>query len=247
MTALFVDTGLMRESEGDKVQRVFEEMGIPLRRVDLSAVVLEALAGRTNMAEKRAVVVSLLHEEVLRQTANLPGPVTLVLGTNYSDVWTGGVKESWEGENLHVEEPLVHLFKSEVRAVARQLGFDEEMVERKPFPALGLGARIIGEVTRERLHALRVAERVYREEVEATGLHRKLHKYFPILAGELGAIGGELVILRAVTLSGGMLVPARLPYDMVERTVSRIREEAPNVARVFYDQTPTQVGQETFA
>lgn len=247
MLALFVDTGLMREDESDKVQGMFEEMGIPLRRVDLSGKVFDALRGKRSMSEKREVVVRLLHEEVIGQAKALRQPVTLVLGTNYSDVWTGGVKESWEDADLLVEEPLVHLFKSEVRAMARQLGLGNDLVERKPFPALGLGARIIGEVTQERLHALRVAERVFRDEIEEAGLHRKLHKYFPILAGELGQIGGEMVILRAVTISGGMLVPARLPYDLVERTVARILEEAPYVTRVFYDQTPTPVGQETFA
>ena len=144
-------------------------------------------------------------------------------------------------------EPLRSLFKDEVRAMARQMGLDEELASRKPFPALGLGARIVGEVTQERLHALRTAERVFREEILESGFERKLYKYFPILTGDGGITGGEMIILRAVTLSGAMLMPARLPYDLVERTVARVREEAPSVTRVFYDQTPTPVGQETFA
>ena len=131
--------------------------------------------------------------------------------------------------------------------MARQMGLDEELASRKPFPALGLGARIVGEVTQERLHALRTAERVFREEILESGFERKLYKYFPILTGDGGITGGEMIILRAVTLSGAMLMPARLPYDLVERTVARVREEAPSVTRVFYDQTPTPVGQETFA
>ena len=246
MTALFVDTGLMRDEEAEKVRSTFEERGIPLLRVDRSGEVLEALRGKRGMSEKSEVVVALLHEEVLRQTASMPGPVTLILGTNYSDVLTGGEKESWEDGDLIVEEPLINLFKDEVRALARQVGFGTEIADRKPFPALGLGARIIGEVTQERLHALRVAERVFREEIMSAGLERKLYKYFPIMAGEMGSFGLEMIILRAVTVSGATLVPARLPYDLVERTVARIREEAPNVARVFYDQTPTPIGQETF-
>ena len=131
--------------------------------------------------------------------------------------------------------------------MARLMGFDEELASRKPFPALGLGARIIGEVTQARLDTLRIAERVFREEIQEAGLERKLYKYFPILTGDSGLMGGDMVFLRAVTLSGATLVPARLPYDLVERTVARIMEEAPRVARVFYDQTPTAVGQETFA
>ena len=247
MKALFVDTGLMRDGESERVRHVFESMGIPLLHVDCSERVLEALRGKRNMKEKRSVVLSLLHDEILRQAASFSEPVTLVLGTNYSDIWTGGVQDEWANDGLTVEEPLCCLFKDEVRQMARQMGFDEELASRKPFPALGLGARITGEVTQERLHALRVSERIFREEVQAEGLERKLYKYFPVLVSEGSASGSEMIILRAVTLSGAMLMPARLPYDLVERTVARIREEAPIIVRVMYDQTPTPVGQETFA
>jgi len=247
MTALFVDTGLMRDGEAEKVKAVFEAMDIPLLCVDRSGEIIDALRGKRGMREKREVVLALLHAEVLRQTAAHGDHVTLVLGTNYSDIWTGGVQDDWQKDGLTVEEPLKSLFKDEVRNMARQMGFDEELANRKPFPALGLGARIVGEVTQERLHALRTAERVFREEIEEAGMGKKLHKYFPVLAGDASFMGAEMIILRAVTLSGGLLVPARLPYDLVERTVARIREEAPMIARVFYDQTPTPVGQETFA
>ena len=246
MTALFVDTGLMRENEAEKVKATFEDMDIPLVHVDRSKQVLEALKGKCGQREKRDVVVRLLHDEVLRHTQASGEHVALVLGTNYSDVLTGGMKDGWEDTGLMVEEPLLNLFKSEVRSMARQMGFDEALTERKPFPALGLGARIVGEVTQERLHALRTAERVFREEIESAGLHKKLYKYFPVLTGGGVVMDGEIIILRAVTLSGSMLVPARLPYDLVERTVARIREEAPVITRVFYDQTPTPVGEETF-
>lgn len=247
MTALFVNTGLMREGESQRIQDTFSSMDIPLRCVDLSALVIEALRGKTGMEEKRAVVLSLIHEEILRQAAACGDHVALVLGTNYSDVWSGGEQNDWEKENLSVEEPLRSLFKDEVRDMARRMGFDEGLASRKPFPALGLGARIVGEVTQERLDALRIAERVFSEEIGEAGFERKLYKYFPILAGSSSQMGGEMIILRAVTLSGSMLIPARLPYDLVERTVARIKEAAPHVARVFYDQTPTPVGQETFA
>lgn len=247
MAALFVDTGLMREGESQRIQDMFGAMGIPLRSMDCSAQVLDALKGKQRMQEKRSVVLKLLHDEVLRQTAVCGGHACLVLGTNYSDIWSGGAQDEWRQDGLTVEEPLQSLFKDEVRDMARQMGFDEELASRKPFPALGLGARIIGEVTQERLDTLRIAERVFREEIQEAGFERKLYKYFPILVGDMGAMGGEMIILRAVTLSGAMLIPARLPHDLVERTVERIREEAPHIVRVFYDQTPTPVGQETFA
>ena len=247
MAALFVDTGLMREGESQRIRDVFGAMGIPLRCVDRSAEVIEALRGKQRMQEKRAVVVKLLHDEVLRQTAACGSRVSLVLGTNYSDIWSGGAQDEWRQDGLNVEEPLQSLFKDEVRDMARQMGFDEELASRKPFPALGLGARIVGEVTQERLNALRIAERVFHNEIQEAGFERKLYKYFPILVGDTGAMGGEMIILRAVTLSGSMLIPARLPHDLVERTVEQIREKAPHIVRVFYDQTPTPVGQETFA
>ena len=246
MTALFVDTGLMREGEAQRVQQAFAQMDIPLISVDLSGSVFEELHGKVSMEEKSDVVLALLHEEVLRHAAACGDHVTLVLGTNYSDIWSSGAQNTWQQEGLAVEEPLRSLFKDEVRVIARQMGFGPEIADRKPFPAIGLGARIMGEVTQKRLDALRTAERVFREEIVAAGFERKLYKYFPVLVGE-GMHGGEMVVLRAVTLSGAMLMPARLPYDLVERTVARLREEAPEIVRVFCDQTVTPVGQETFA
>lgn len=247
MTALFVDNGLMREDEGAQVQQMYEQLGIPLLRVDRSGVVLEALRGKRGMEEKREVVVACLHDEILRQAASKSGADTLVLGTNYSDYLTGGsAMTRWQNSGLTVVEPLLNLFKHEVRSIAALLGLPEEIAGRKPFPALGLGARIVGEITSERLYALRVAEAIFGEEIAAAGLERKLYKYFPILVGGSPAMSGEMLVLRAVGLSGGMLIPARLPYDLVERTVTRILEQAPLITRVFSDQTPTKLGRETF-
>ena len=170
-----------------------------------------------------------------------------MLGTNYSDFLNSGSSApSWDESGLTVVEPLMELLKEEVRDIARMLGIGEEIVERKPFPALGLGARIVGEVTGERLHALRTAEAIFREEIRLAGLERKLYKHFPVLIGG-ETVGSELIVLRAVTLSGGQLVPARLPYVLIERTVQRIMEATPAVDRVFYDETPTPVGRETFS
>ena len=245
MRALYVDNGMMREGESGQIQATFEALGIPLITVDRAAETLGALAGKRTMEEKRQVSVALLHDAVKREAAVHSGVVTLVLGTNYSDL-CGGLREVWRESGLNVVEPLQDLFKGEVRTLARQIGLSEEIAGRKPFPALGLGARVIGEVTQKRLDALRVAEAIFSEEIEAAGLSRKLYKYFPILAGGELASGKEMLVLRAVNASGGMLVPARLPYDLVERTVERILSGAPLIGRVFYDQTPTPVGTETF-
>ena len=147
---------------------------------------------------------------------------------------------------MTVEEPLKLLFKNEIVDAAKMLGMTEELLKKKPFPALGLGARIIGEVTPERLHAIRVADAIFGGEIREAGLDRKLYKFFPVLFAGASMMGGEALILRAVTLSGSQLLPARLPYDLIERTVEKIMEAAPGMSRVFYDQTPTQVGRETF-
>ena len=246
MTAIFMDTGLMREGEAQEIQAAFDAMGIPLLAVDRSGEILERLAHKRGTDEKRQVVMDCLYEEMLRQSASIEGKKTLVLGTNYSDFLSSGSSApGWEESGLTVVEPLMELLKEEVRSIARMMGISAEIVERKPFPALGLGARIVGEVTGERLHAMRTAEAIFREEIRLAGLERKLYKHFPVLIGG-ETVGSELIILRAVTLSGGQLVPARLPYDLIERTVQHIMEATPSVSRVFYDETPTPAGRETF-
>ena len=246
MTAIFVDTGLMREGEAEEIQRTMQTLGIPMLRVDRSAQILASLAGKTCMEEKRAVVVESMYSELLRESTRIEGEKTLVLGTNYSDyLECGSGAPKWQGSGMTVVEPLLMLFKDEIRAIGQMLNMSEELVSRKPFPALGLGARIVGEVTGERVQALRTAERIFRSEIEHSGMERKLYKYFPVLIGG-ERLGLELMVLRAVTLSGGQLTPARLPYDLVERTVEQILRELPGIARVLYDQTPTGVGQESF-
>lgn len=244
MTAIYVETGLMREGESAVVQETFAKLGIPLRVADRTDDVLESLRGKQTMSEKRAVVVACLHEEMIRQTEAISGHKTLVMGTNYSDFLDGANNTAWKDCGMAVLEPLAPLFRDEVRAIAESLGLDNAIVQRKPFPLMGLGARIIGDVTPQKLAALRKADAIFSEEIREAGLNKKLYKYFPIMAD--AQKGTCTIILRAVTVSGAMLVPARLPYDLAERTVGRILAATPTVRRVFYDQTPTPVGKETF-
>mgnify|MGYP000248224620 CR=1 FL=1 len=246
MTAIYVETGLMRAGDGAAVRAIYEQLGIPLRVIDRAEDVLASLRGRQTMGEKLAVVVSCLHEEMIRQTEAIPGAKTLVMGTNYSDFLGGTNNAAWKDCGMAVLEPLALLFRDEVNEIAGMLGLDDELLLRKPFPLMGLAARILGEVTPQRLSALRTADAIFSEEIREAGLHRKLYKYFPVLVDADELKGSCTIILRAVTVSGAMLVPARLPYDLVERTVERILETTPAVQRVFYDQTPTPVGKETF-
>lgn len=245
--AIFVDTGLLRMGEAESVRAMYEELGIPLECVDHSREILAALADKSTSEEKREVVVDCLYNEMIHRSGCMTGEKTLVLGTNYSDfLHNGSSAPGWRDSGMTVIEPLLELFKDEVRAIAGRLGMPQEMVSRKPFPALGLGARIVGAITAQRLEILRMAEEAFRREIDEAGLERKLYKYFPVmLTSEIP--GREVIVLRAVTVSGGMLLPARLPYDLIERTVQRIMEGAPDVSRVFYDSTPTPVGQESFS
>lgn len=247
MKAIFVDTGLLREGETEEVRELFDGLGVPFECVDRSAEILCALRGCIDREQKREIVTGVMHEELVARGRAMDGLVTMVLGTNYSDfLHSGSSKRRWMDSGMHIAEPLLELFKEEVRGIALHVGLDEQAAGRKPFPSLGLGARILGEVTAERVAALRAAESIFRQEIREAGLERKLYKYFPVLAASEAA-GGEMMILRAVTLSGAMLMPARLPYDLVERTVQRIQTQYPQISRVFYDQTPTQLGRESFS
>lgn len=243
MTAIFVDTGLLREGERENAVQLFEGLGIPLQCVDRADAVLDALAGKEERREKNSVVAKCLYDEVERQSASMPDMEFFICGMNYSDFFHSRYRDE-DSYTLKVLYPLATLFKAEVREAALELGLPQELAERKPFPALGLGDRIIGEVTRERLKTLRAAETIFAEEIAKAGLDRRLYKYFPVLTGYGG--GGEMVLLRAVMRTGGMLMPARMPHDLLERTTQRILEAAPVVRRVFFDCTPTPVEQESF-
>lgn len=247
MRAVLVDTGLMRDGESEQIAGTFAEMGVPFVHIDRSAQTLEALAGKISMAEKRGVILRCVRDAMLEQANKTAGEKLLVIGTNYTESVVSGKDTLWQECGLDVAEPVGKLFKREVRAAAELLGLPQDVVNRKPFAITGMASRIVGEVTAPRLHALRTAERIFTEEITEAGLARKMYKYFPVLAS-VGMPGArEVILLRAVQLSGGMLIPARLPHDLVERTVQRIMETEPIVARVFVDETPTKVGMETFS
>ena len=118
---------------------------------------------------------------MIRQTEAIPGAKTLVMGTNYSDFLGGTNNAAWKDCGMAVLEPLALLFRDEVKEIAGMLGLDGELLLRKPFPLMGLAARILGEVTPQRLSALRTADAIFSEEIREAGLQRKLYKYFPVL------------------------------------------------------------------
>lgn len=256
---VFVNTGLLRKGEPELVKETFQKH-IPLNfvYVDARKRFLEKLKGVMDPEKKRKII----GEEFIRvfeEEARKHGPIRfLAQGTLYPDiiesrsVWggptstikshhnVGGLPEKMEFELI---EPLKELFKDEVRKVGKELGLPPEIVTRHPFPGPGLGVRILGEVTPERLEILREADSIVEEEVRKEGLYEALWQAFAVLlpVKTVGVMGDErtyenVVALRVVESLDGMTADwARLPYHLLERISSRIINEVKGVNRVVYD------------
>jgi len=257
LTCIFVDHGLMRLNEGDEVERVFtEDFDINFIRVNAQDRFLSKLKGVTDPEEKRKII----GEEFIRvfeEEGKKIGAVdVLVQGTIYPDIIESGKEGAALIKSHHnvgglpdvisfgeIVEPLRDLFKDEVRKVGLALGIDEELVFRQPFPGPGLGVRVIGEITKEKLDILRQADYIYREEIKKAGLNREIWQYFAIFTG-LRSTGiknnervyGYTIALRAVLSIDAMTAKwAKIPYDTLEIISQRIINEMPEVNRVVYD------------
>jgi len=260
LTCVFVDHGLLRKGEADQVVGTFGgTFHVPLVHVQAQERFLTRLEGVVDPEEKRKRI----GEEFIRvfedEGRSLGDVRWLVQGTLYSDViesgGTDGVAEKIKSHhnvgglpadmNMQLVEPLRLLFKDEVRRVGEQLGLPERMVWRQPFPGPGLAIRVIGEVTEERLEALREADAILQEEVRRAGLYRELWQSFCVLPAirSVGVQGdsrtyGYPIAIRAVTSEDAMTADwARLPYDLVELVASRLVNEIPAVNRVVLDVT----------
>jgi GMP synthase (glutamine-hydrolysing) len=264
LTCVFVDTGCLRAGEPEQVVETFQShLRIPLVAVDARARFLARLRGVVDPEAKRRVI----GEEFIRvfeaeaEQLNREGEVEfLAQGTLYPDVIESASNESGSAQKikthhnvgglpermrLKLVEPLRNLFKDEAREVARELGLPEEWVWRHPFPGPGLAVRVIGEVTEERLEALRAADRVVIEELWRAGLYRQVSQAFAVLTPvqSVGVMGdgrtyGYLLAIRAVTTDDFMTADwARLPDEILTRMANRIVNEVPAVNRVVYDIT----------
>ena len=243
---LFVDTGLMREGESDRVAQYFQEtMGLNFTRIDASHRVMTALAGVTSAKEKEQRIIDCLCQ-VLEEEVQKIGNVKLILqGTNYSDSLLGGtvMADGQTPDGIPILAPLRELFKSEVRDIAEELGFASWMIHRQPFPGTGLALRIFGEVTEEKLTILRQADHVFQEELKQSGQSRRLWKYFAVLAEDPAEQQEQpyVVILRAVqAVEGASAMASRVSYDVLERVCQSIRQFSPKVRRVLYDLTASR-------
>ena len=257
LTCVFVDTGLLRESEPEQVEDTFaRHFHVPLVHVKAADRFLAKLSGVEDPEQKRRIIGEefiRVFEEVARDHR---GARILVQGTLYPDVIESGSRTAAkikshhnvgglpEQMDLELVEPLRELFKDEVRKVGEELGLPEEVVWRQPFPGPGLAVRIVGEVTSERLALVRAADAILRDEIRRAGIDRELWQYYAaLLAGvrSVGVMGDgrtyqHPVVLRAVTSEDAMTADwARLPYDVLERIAGRIIAEVPGVNRVVYD------------
>jgi GMP synthase (glutamine-hydrolysing) len=260
LTCVFVDHGMMRKNEAAQVVEMFgDHFHVPLVHVQAQDRFLDLLAGVEEPEQKRKII-GREFIRVFEDEARKLGDVRwLVQGTLYSDVIESGGTEGVaatikshhnvgglpEDMKMKLVEPLRLLFKDEVRRVGEELGMPERMVWRQPFPGPGLGIRIIGEVTRERLEILRDADSILLEEVRRAGLYRDLWQSFAVLPAirSVGVQGDERtygypIVVRAVTSDDAMTADwARLPYDLLETISARIVNEIPGVNRVVLDVT----------
>jgi GMP synthase (glutamine-hydrolysing) len=265
LTCVYVDTGLMRKGESEQVVETFRRnLGIELIHVDAGDRFFAALAGVTEPEAKRKAIGEQFIRVFEEYTGGLTEATFLVQGTLYPDLIESGGTDGTasvikshhnvgglpEDMTLQLVEPLRDLFKDEVRKLGTELGLPDEMVWRQPFPGPGLGVRIIGEVTPERVAVLQEADAIVREELKAAGLEREIWQSFAVLADirSVGVMGdertyGHPVIIRAVTSDDAMTADwARIPYDVLEIMSQRIINEVPGINRVAYDITSKPPG-----
>ena len=259
LTCVFVDHGLMRLNEGDEVEAAFKKWDINFVRVNAEGRFLSKLAGISDPERKRKII----GEEFIRvfeEEAKKIGKVDfLAQGTIYPDVVESGLGgESTVIKSHHnvgglpdtvdfkeLVEPLRNLFKDEVRQAGRELGLPEYLVSRQPFPGPGLGIRIIGEVTPEKVAIVQDADAIWREEIAKAGLDKEISQYYAALTNmhSVGVMGDErtydyAVALRAVTTTDFMTAESYdMPWDVLGTVTSRIVNEVKHVNRVFYDCT----------
>ena len=267
LTCVFVDHGLLRKNEGDEVEEVFGPNGpynLNFIRVNAQDRFYGKLAGVEEPERKRKII----GEEFIRvfeEEAKKIGAVDfLVQGTIYPDVVESGLGgESAVIKSHHnvgglpdyvdfkeIIEPLRDLFKDEVRKAGLELGIPEKLVYRQPFPGPGLGIRIIGEVTAEKVRIVQDADAIYREEIANAGLDQEINQYFAALTNmrSVGVMGDErtydyAVALRAVkTIDFMTAESAELPYEVLNKVMNRIINEVKGVNRVFYDLTSKPPG-----
>ena len=259
LTCIFVDNGLLRKNEREKIQKVLRQhLDLNIRFVHAGARFLSALAGVTEPEKKRKIIGKIFMDVFEAEASKIKGAEFLAQGTLYPDVIesisafggpsavikshhnVGGLPKNMK---LKLVEPLKFLFKDEVRLLGKELGLPDDLVWRQPFPGPGLAIRIIGEVTRKRLNILREVDAVLLEEIRSAGFYRKLWQSFAVLLPlkSVGIMGDQrtyeyIVAIRAMTSQDAMTADwAKLPHDVLGKISNRIINEVKGVNRVVYD------------
>ncbi len=259
LVCVHVNHGLMRKGESEQVIEVFgKQMDANLIYIDATDRFLDKLAGVAAPEQKRKIIGAEFIQVFSEQAEKLEGIEFLAQGTIYPDILESkdGIKAHHNvgglpnGMTFQLVEPVVLLFKDEVRVVGEALGLPRQMVYRQPFPGPGLGVRCLGAITRDRLHALREADAILREEFDKNGLAGKVWQYF-ISVPDFTSVGvrdgkryeGWPAIIRAVNTTDAMTATIEeIPYPLLHHITDRITHEVEGINRVVFDLTPKPIG-----
>ncbi|MBQ6040353.1 MAG: glutamine-hydrolyzing GMP synthase [Oscillospiraceae bacterium] len=270
LICVFVDQGLMRKDEGDFVEQTFTKLfDMTFVRVNCQQHFLEKLKGVTDPEQKRKIIGTEFYNVFWNKIRETGADGFFAQGTIYPDrIESGKGMESGSGSTAVIKthhnmvkmpddirfagtiEPLRDLFKDEVRKVGEKLGIPHDLVWRQPFPGPGLGVRIIGEITAEKVHVLQEADAVFRDEIRKSGIESELKQFFAVLPDvrTVGVMGDHrtydyLIAIRAITTDDFMTADwARIPYDVLARVSNRLCNEVEHVNRVVYDITSKPPG-----
>ncbi|KMY45926.1 GMP synthase [Bacillus sp. FJAT-27916] len=258
LTCIFVDHGLLRKGEAEGVMKTFSEgFNMNVIKVDAKERFMSKLAGVSDPEQKRKIIGNEFIYVFDDEATKLEGIDYLAQGTLYTDIIESGTATAQTIKSHHnvgglpedmqfqLIEPLNTLFKDEVRALGTELGIPDEIVWRQPFPGPGLGIRVLGEVTEEKLEIVRESDAILREEIRLAGLDRDIWQYFTVLPDirSVGVMGDArtydyTIGIRAVTSIDGMTSDwARIPWDVLEKISTRIVNEVDHINRVVYDIT----------
>ena len=258
LVCVHVNHGLMRKGESEQVIEVFgKQLDANLIYIDATDRFLDKLSGVSEPEKKRKIIGGEFIEVFNEEAKKLEGISFLAQGTIYPDILeSDGVKAHHnvgglpEDMKMELVEPVALLYKDEVRVVGSALGLPDEMVYRQPFPGPGLGVRCLGAITRDRLHALREADAILREEFDKNGLAGKVWQYF-IAVPDVKSVGvkdskryeGWPAIIRAVNTTDAMSATIEeIPYSVLHKITDRITHEVDGINRVLYDLTPKPIG-----
>ncbi|WP_312085765.1 glutamine-hydrolyzing GMP synthase, partial [Exiguobacterium sp.] len=254
----FVDHGLLRKGEAESVMKTFaDHFHMNVIKIDAQDRFLDKLRGISDPEQKRKIIGNEFVYVFDEEASKLTDMDFLAQGTLYTDIIESGTDTAQTikshhnvgglPENMQFEliEPINTLFKDEVRELGKELGLSDEIVWRQPFPGPGLGIRVLGEITDEKLEIVRESDFILRDEIKKAGLEREIWQYFTVLPPirSVGVMGDErtydyAVGIRAVTSIDGMTSDwARIPWDVLEKISVRIVNEVQNVNRVLYDVT----------